>query len=82
MALYSHGTSHAVYVGMIAQTEDKMLTLYKANGSWMVRTEEKRIFELFGTYDLPTAFTDAADPEMVRAEIQQLNPGKKVVIKL
>jgi hypothetical protein len=40
---------------------------------------EETVAELFGTSELPTAFTLAAPADAVRDEIRRLNPGYEVV---
>lgn len=40
----------------------------------------RQIKKLFGTDELPTAFTQYADAETVRQEIQRLNPNVYVTV--
>lgn len=55
------------------------ITLFKQNGSWMARSTNPRVKELFGTDTIPTAFTDAAPHAEVIARIRELNPSYQVV---
>jgi hypothetical protein len=60
------------------------IELYKSGNCWMSRTiggvYEEECRRLFGTNEIPTAFTAQAEPETVRREIQALNPALEVVL--
>jgi len=43
--------------------------------------EAARIFDLFGTTEIPTGFTAHAAPDVVLAEIQRLNPDCTVSLE-
>lgn len=47
-------------------------------GEWVVKTDDPRVADLFGTDTLPTGFTPRATAEMVLAEIARLNPDRIV----
>jgi hypothetical protein len=57
------------------------LTLYKAGGCWVMTDPRPDVRSLFGTDTLPTAWTDRAPVETVRAEIQRRNPGCVVEVR-
>jgi hypothetical protein len=57
------------------------IILKRSENCWIAHHEGDRadeLQELFGTTDIPTAFTEKADPEIVLAEIRRLNPGADV----
>lgn len=59
------------------------ITLTNDGRSWIATTtgpNEALLLELFGTTSLATAFTAEASPELVRANIQRLNPSARVVV--
>jgi hypothetical protein len=60
------------------------ITLKREGESWIAHHRGGRaaaeIQELFGTLAIPTAFTDKAEPETVRAEIRRLNQDAEVLI--
>jgi hypothetical protein len=58
----------------------KNIKLFPKNGAWIARTDDAEVIALFGTPDLPTAFTDRTDADQVLAAIQRLNPGANVLI--
>jgi hypothetical protein len=47
---------------------------------WIARTDDTEVIAVFGTTDLPTAFTDRTDADQVLAAIQSLNPSANVSI--
>jgi hypothetical protein len=59
------------------------ITLIHTSSAWLVdfsQTDDAgNMRHLFGTCILPTPFTGSASYEMVRARIQQKNPGFDVV---
>ena len=58
----------------------KNIKLFAQNGAWIARTDDAEVVRLFGTPDLPTAFTTRTDADQVLAAIQRLNPGANVSI--
>jgi hypothetical protein len=58
----------------------KNIKLFPQNGAWIARTDDAEVIRLFGTPDLPTAFTVRTDADQVLAAIQRLNPGANVSI--
>jgi hypothetical protein len=58
----------------------KNIKLFPRNGAWIARTDDAQVIALFGTPDLPTAFTDRTDAGQVLSAIQRLNPGANVSI--
>jgi hypothetical protein len=58
----------------------KNIKLFPQNGAWIARTDDAEAIRLFGTTDLPTAFTTRTDADQVLAAIQRLNPGANVSI--
>lgn len=56
------------------------LTLFKANGSWLIKTTDKEVMDLFGTDTIPTAFTSNAPVNMVKEAISRLNPNSHILI--
>ena len=58
----------------------KNIKLFTQNGNWIARTDDTEVIRLFGTTDLPTAFTTRTDADQVLAAIQRLNPGANVSI--
>jgi hypothetical protein len=58
----------------------KNIKLFPQNGAWIARTDDAEVVRLFGTPDLPTAFTAQTDACQVLAAIQRLNPGAHVSI--
>lgn len=58
------------------------ITLFRANGSWNVRSTDPEIKRLFGTDTIPAPYTDKANPEMVRTTIERLNPQAIVEVVL
>lgn len=56
------------------------IKLRNENTGWCAQfVNDANIVELFGTDTLPTAFTAAAPFELVRSEIQKLNPNHDVI---
>lgn len=47
---------------------------------WVAEVDDPATIELFGTDTLPTGFTEHAKPELVRSEIQRLNPLATVTV--
>ena len=60
----------------------KELELFKANGSWMMKNNDPKVMNLFGTDTLPTAFTSRAAMDDVLESIKELNPNAKVTVCL
>ena len=58
----------------------KNIKLFPRNGDWIARTDDTEVIRLFGTTDLPTAFTTRTDADQVLAAIQSLNPSANVSI--
>jgi len=58
------------------------ITLFRANGSWNVRSTDPEIKRLFGTDTIPAPYTDKAAPEVVRTTIERLNPQAIVEVVL
>jgi hypothetical protein len=58
----------------------KNIKLFPRNGAWIARTDDAEVIALFGTPDLPTAFTTRTDADQVLAAIQSLNPSANVSI--
>jgi hypothetical protein len=58
----------------------KNIKLFARNGAWIARTDDAEAIRLFGTPDLPTAFTAQTDADQVLAAIQRLNPNAHVSI--
>ena len=56
------------------------LILKNTPRGWIATSDDPQVLALFGTYDIPTAFTAAAPPEMVLDEIRRLNP--KSIVRL
>lgn len=59
------------------------ITLSRYQGMWRARyggPHAADVLRLLGTVEIPTSFTSSADPELVRAEIQRLNPGVTVYL--
>ena len=54
------------------------LILRNTPRGWIATSDDPRVFDLFGTFDIPTAFTSRASAEMVLAEIRRLNPTSVV----
>jgi hypothetical protein len=54
--------------------------IYKTVKGWIARFEDQKVLELFGTIDIPTAFSETADPKWVIRELENLNPG--CIVKL
>lgn len=46
----------------------------------MAQSNKKKIFDLFGTDTLPTAYTDKMGAGLVLSEIKRLNPGAHVSV--
>lgn len=57
------------------------IELFVDNGNWMAKFSEPEIVELFGTDTIETAFTAAASPSKVLAEITALNPDCAVMLR-
>jgi hypothetical protein len=58
----------------------KNIKLFARNGAWIARTDDAQVIALFGTPDLPTAFTTRTDAGQVLAAIKSLNPNANVSI--
>lgn len=59
----------------------KKIELFLDVKGWMARFPgNEELIRLFGTDTIPTAFTPAAEPSLVKCEIQKLNPGADVVV--
>ena len=62
------------------------LTVRRLNGCYAADYSEcpdaKDIQDLFGTTIIPTAYLGNANPELVRARIQELNPEYHVIVKI
>lgn len=56
------------------------LMIYRQDDCWMVRSNDPQVLELFGTDELPTAFTARASADVVLREIRRLNPDATVTI--
>ena len=54
------------------------ITLYRQPTGWIAKHSNPEVYRLFGTDELPTAFTAAADPDMVVETIRRLNPNCRV----
>ena len=68
----------------VARMGHNRITLHRGAYSWFARfsgPEAARIQELFGTVDICTGFTNAADSEEVFTKIAKLNPEYLVVIE-
>lgn len=60
----------------------KRIVLTKAAKCWMAdEIGNRELFDMFGTTNLPTAFTEKAHPEIVRAAIEKFNPGAIVEVR-
>jgi CBS domain-containing protein len=57
------------------------IELFIFNGSWHAKHSDHKVFELFNTFTLPTAFTATASAEEVLKRMKQLNPDCIVVLK-
>lgn len=61
------------------------IEIYKNKGSWFADSshaaDAARIFELFGSHQIPTAFLTRTPVETVITELKRLNPGHEVVAK-
>lgn len=58
------------------------IELYKQNGLWIADDKSDLLcLEVFGTTAVPTPFKDFFNQEEVKKQIQDLNPGKLVIIK-
>lgn len=63
---------------------DKTITLYRAKDSWMAHysgPDSEDIRKLFGTVDLPCAFTPEFEASRVLAAISKLNPAYLVLLE-
>lgn len=57
------------------------IKLFLLNGSWMAKHEgDEEVRSLFGTDTLPTPYSISCPAEIVRRDIQNLNPTKSVVL--
>ena len=66
---------------MSKQQSIQHITLKRQEDCWEATFHgNERVFELFGTYVLPTGFTAQADASMVLAEIRALNPLANVEV--
>ena len=52
--------------------------LYRTDKGWMCRCKSNK--PLFGTTDIPCAFTASAEPDFVLRKIKALNPDCNVVL--
>jgi hypothetical protein len=52
--------------------------LYKTDQCWMMRCKSN--LDIFGCMDVATAFTAAADSDMVLQRIKALNPDSNVIL--
>ena len=58
----------------------KKIRLINSEKGWLARfIDDDDVLQLFGTDTVPTAFTEQASPMVVKAEIERLNPGYKVL---
>lgn len=62
-----------------------MIRLFLNNDTWFADFSDafnsKEIFRLFGTYEIPTAFTKVSSAAKVVHNISLLNPTQTVVIR-
>ncbi len=56
------------------------ITLSKSGGLWVARHTSPEVRALFGTDTLPTPFGRETASQVVRARIEALNPGVRVVV--
>lgn len=56
------------------------IELYRGKFSWLARSNDPQVLELFGTDTLPTAFTPEASATMVQRAIARLNPEAEVFV--
>lgn len=61
-----------------------MIRLYRVRSGWIAdmraAADVTRVRQLFGTDQIPTAWTAAADPYTVRDAIARLNPDERVLV--
>jgi hypothetical protein len=61
-----------------------MIRLYRVPTGWIADMREAadvaRVRQLFGTDQIPTAYTAHADPYTVRDAIARLNPEERVLV--
>lgn len=62
------------------KTKGGIILIYKSENCWIARFEDPEILKTFRTTDIPTPFTETAEPEMVIKHLQKRNPG--CVVKL
>lgn len=58
------------------------IELFRGKFSWMARSNDPKVVEMFGTDTIPTAFTPEANATKVRHAIERLNPDAEVVVLL
>ena len=55
--------------------DHQRITLTRASDGWTATFhDDAHVYDLFGTYTIPTAFTALAEADVVQAFIQRLNP--------
>jgi hypothetical protein len=64
----------------------KEIKLWRTSREWMTAmyvdgAPDPEVVELFGTHEIPTAFTAKADLDTVVAVICKLNPGVAVTVE-
>jgi hypothetical protein len=57
------------------QINRETILIYKVQTGWIARFEDPEILKLFGTCDIPTPFTETADPDMVMKYLEKRNPN-------
>jgi hypothetical protein len=61
------------------ETDMKTITLKLVNDNWVATFDnDAEIFELFGTYELPTPFTNLTSRDVVIDTIRTKNPGYEI----
>jgi len=56
------------------------MELFKSSGVWLVKTDDPKVMELFGTDTLPAPFSDSTPWETVLSTIRKLNPNNVVTL--
>ncbi|MFI5305628.1 MAG: hypothetical protein ACHQYP_12640, partial [Nitrospiria bacterium] len=60
------------------QIKRETILIYKVQTGWIARFEDPEILKMFGTFDIPTPFTETAEPAMVMKYLQKRNPSSIV----
>lgn len=59
---------------------NKTIKIINSPSGWLARFEnDAKIMELFGTDTIPTPFNERATPSLVKACIEDRNPGYNVI---